>query len=353
MLYKENFEETKKYFKAFWEKEIIDRPLIAVKCPKDESDPGTPIHPLYGSSEDKHLEALRLQEEYFSKTDYSFAEGIPQYTCSFGPDQYGGFMGCQLEMGIQTAWAHPCIKDTLEGYNINFDKSENSVYRKWLNYFSIAAKYAEGKFLINMPDLHSNMDALSAMRSPEELCVDLILDPENVERIMKQIRATYPGVVDDVRKAANFEKTGSIGWSPTYCEGKFAVVQCDFSALISPEMVRRFVIPALREETAYLDHCVYHYDGKEALGHVDDILAIPDIDVVQWLPSAGDKRSIYWMDLLHKIQAAGKGLWIVDWTVEEIKNHFKELKPEGVIFSVDAKNRKEAEDLVTYVKKHM
>ena len=59
------------------------------------------------------------------------------------------------------------------------------------------------------------------------------------------------------------------------------------------------------------------------------------------------------MDLLHKIQAAGKGLWIYDWTVEEIKAHFKDLRPEGLIFQVSARDKKEAEELVSYVKKHM
>jgi succinate dehydrogenase flavin-adding protein (antitoxin of CptAB toxin-antitoxin module) len=63
----------------------------------------------------------------------------------------------------------------------------------------------------------------------------------------------------------------------------------------------------LLKKLHFLDHCVYHYDGKGALGHLDDILAIPDIDVIQWVPGDGNPRSIEWMDLLHKIQAAGKG----------------------------------------------
>ncbi len=49
----------------------------------------------------------------------------------------------------------------------------------------------------------------------------------------------------------------------------------------------------------------------------------------------------------------GKGLWIFDWTAEEIKQHFRELRPEGLIFEVGTKNVKEAEELVRYVKNHM
>ena len=350
--YKENFEETKKYFRAFWEKEVIDRPLLAVSCPKDPNHREWPAPYMAGSADGKYREALEQHEKYLASMDYSVAEAIPVFDCSFGPDQFAAFLGAKLEIQESTSWVHPCL-NTLEGFHAELDRSEKGVYRKLLDYIALAAEYGKGKFLVNAPDLHSNMDALSAMRSPEELCVDLLLDPDNVEAALAQVRKLYPTVIDDVYRAGKFAETGMIGWAPTYCEGKFAVIQCDFSCMISPDMARKFVIPAIREEAAYLDRCVYHYDGKEALGHLDDILAIPDIDVIQWVPGAGNPRSIEWMDLLHKIQAAGKGLWIYDWSVEEIKEHFKDLKPEGLIFQVETADRKEAESLVSYVKKHM
>ncbi len=118
-------------------------------------------------------------------------------------------------------------------------------------------------------------------------------------------------------------------------------------------MVRTFAIPAIEYEVNHLKHCVYHYDGKEALGHLDDILAIKGIDVIQWVPGSGNPRSIEWMDLLKRIQKAGKGLWIYDWSAEEIKQHFKELKPEGLLFQVTAGSAEEADGLIGYVKKNM
>ena len=350
--YKENFEDTKKYFRAFWQKEVTDRPLIAVTCPKDAKNPVWPAPYMAGSADGRYREALSRQEEYFQGMDYTAGEAIPTFECSFGPDQFAAFLGARLEIKAGTSWVHPNL-DSLEGFRAKLDDSETGVYRRLLQYISFAAEYAKGKFLINTPDLHSNLDALSAMRSPEELCVDLLLDEDNVVIAIEQVRKLYPRVLEDVVRAGNFDKTGMIGWAPTYCEGKFAVVQCDFSCMISPDMARKFVIPAIAEEAAYLDHCVYHYDGKEALGHLDDVLAIPDIDVIQWVPGSGNPRSIEWMDLLHKIQTAGKGLWIYDWTVEEIKAHFKDLRPEGLIFQVEAADRKQAEELVSYVKNHM
>jgi hypothetical protein len=36
--------------------------------------------------------------------------------------------------------------------------------------------------------------------------------------------------------------------------------------------------------------------------------------------------------LLKKIQVVGKGLWIYDWTNDELKQSYKELRPEGLFF---------------------
>jgi 5-methyltetrahydrofolate--homocysteine methyltransferase len=62
--------------------------------------------------------------------------------------------------------------------------------------------------------------------------------------------------------------------------------------MISPEMCRRFVVPALEYEASCLKHNIYHYDGIGALTHLDDILAIQSIDGIQWVPGAGQKRTI-------------------------------------------------------------
>ena len=112
------------------------------------------------------------------------------------------------------------------------------------------------------------------------------------------------------------------------------------------------MIPSIRREAAYLEHCIYHYDGKDALGHIDDILAIKEIDCVQWVPGAGQPRSVEWLDLLKKIQAAGKSLWINDWTAEEIKAHFRELEPNKVAFSLRTGTQEEAEALLDHLVKN-
>jgi hypothetical protein len=161
----------------------------------------------------------------------------------------------------------------------------------------------------------------------------------------------YMPIYEGIYEAGDMGRRGTIGWAPFYCEGKFATIQCDFIGVIGPEDARRFVIPALSEEASYLDHSVYHYDGPDALVHLNDILAIPRIDVIQWVPGERNPRLIKWIDLLKKIQKAKKGLQIY-CSVEEVKKFHKELRPEGILYCVEASSRQEADNLNSWLKKN-
>ena len=146
------------------------------------------------------------------------------------------------------------------------------------------------------------------------------------------------------------DQLGTIGWIPIYCEGKVHVEQCDFSCMMSPADARRFVIPSIEKELETLDHAIYHYDGKMALGHFEDILAIKGLDCIQWCPGAGEKPTIYWMDLLKRIQAKGKSIWMQDWTKEQILAD-TELDPALTIFSLNLGSEAEAEDFMEKLEK--
>jgi hypothetical protein len=353
-----DFDRKKTYWDAFWQKEVLDRPIICVSSPKD----GVPFHQHMQTDNISAMACLSKNYDPFLEsfrksvaTTYYGGEAIPYATLTLGPDQYAGFLGGEIisKEGYDTTWLHKIVDDWTD-FEVRLDKSKDSYFDKIKKFMEYAAKFANDEFVVGMLDLHSNMDALSALRGPQDLCFDLMDCPEEVHRVLNDVRKTYAEVFEMAYKAGNMEKTGSLGWAPTYLpSGRFAVIQCDFSCMISPSQAREFVIPAIEEEAAYLDRCVYHYDGKEALGHLDDILAIKDIDVIQWVPGDGQPRTIEWMDLLKKIQKAGKGLWIYDWSCQEIEDHFKELSPEGLVFSTWASSQSAADKLIENVKRKM
>jgi len=344
-------EHTRKYAKAFWQHEMIDRPYISIIVPQ-EGYRYSQSACFEAGMNGKYDEFLIPYMEYLDKCHY-VGEALPSMHLNLGTDQYAGFFGAKVENGWDedTTWSIPCVSD-FEGFDPVIDQSEDSHYSKLKKFFEYAAKKANGRYLVEMADLHSNMDTLSALRGAEELCMDIYDCPEEVHRVLNAVRKTYPEVYNALYEAGKMKEMGTIGWSPIYCEGKSAIIQCDFSYVLSPVHGKEFVFPAIEEEAQFLDHCIYHMDGIGEINHLDTILAIDAIDCIQWVPGAGQPKSYEWMDLLKKIQAAGKSLWIYDWSPEHIRAFHKELEPDKVAYSLNMNSKDAAEELVEFLVKN-
>jgi hypothetical protein len=347
--FKPDFERARTYWRAFWEHSVLDRPIVMAPTPKD------PAHPLKRPSiltraGGDYPGALDRFEQW-AATTYFAGEAMPSMDVWFGPDQFAAFMGAKLSYAEadETSWTTPCVTDW-RAAPLTLDETPGSAWRELQDFAKLAGERSQGKFLVSTLDMHTNLDALRGVRGTQELCFDLVDCPEAVDEAMRQVRALYAPVYEAVYAAGDMRR-GTTSWLPSYCEQRFAVSECDVICLLGPRHARRFVLPAIAEEAAYLDHCIFHLDGPAALKHLDDILAIPGIDAIQWVPGDGQPRSVGWMDVLQKIQAAGKGLWL-DWTIDEIHEHYHELRPEGVCFYLTPASPQEADDILDWLKHH-
>jgi hypothetical protein len=345
--YKPNFSEAKKYWEAFWNKEIIDRPCIYITAPKD---PANVIDraPYMAGINGNYQSALERFEVWANNTNF-LAEAIPSFDISYGPDEFAAFIGAELHIAAEesTSWVTPFVSDW-KNAEIKLKEGPSTVWNKMLEYLKFAADFSENKFIINTIDFHTNLDLLSAIRGPQNLCMDLLDCPDDVEVSLLEARKLFPLVYNKLYEVGKMKERGTTSWLPYYCKDKFAVIECDFVCMISPNDSRRFLIPALTEEAEFLDHSIFHLDGVNALVHLDDVLSIKAIDGIQWVPGDGKPPMLEWMDLLKKIQKHGKSLFI-QAKPEEVKIFHRELKPEGVFYMVDASNTKEAEDLLSWL----
>ena len=348
LAHKPDFDRAKEYWRAFWAHELIDRPCCAITTPKSDVEP-VPAPPYLAGADGRVQEALEQFDRY-AATTYFAGEAIPVFDVSIGPDQLSACLGGTLEYGSGTAWVNPFVQD-LATFTFEL-KLDNPNWQRLQRFYEAGAEYAEGKFLLAMQDAHSNFDTLAACYGPAKTCLATLDAPELVDRAMEQIRALYQPYCKRVFEAGKMYERGFLGWIPTWSATPFAVTQCDYINLLSPEMARRWVIPALEEETAFLDHTIYHFDGPAALPHLEDILALKDIDGIQWVPGAGNPPTYEWMDLLKRIQAAGKSLDLYDWGPEQIKALHHELDPALVFYRTWAPSEKEADDLLAWLKQH-
>ena len=150
--------------------------------------------------------------------------------------------------------------------------------------------------------------------------------------------------------AAVIKKTGyTTSWMPVLSDKPYYPVQCDFSAMISPEMFDKFIMPELRYITENIPRSIYHLDGVDAIRHLDSILKIESLNAIQWVPGAGnpDAGDEQWFELYHKIQSAGKGLVLYGIEPEALENVVKKLSPKGLFVSTHyCEDKKHAAELI-------
>jgi len=348
LIFKPNLDEALERWRAFWNQDFIKRPCVAVTAPKEGAEqvpgPGYPIRP------DDDFDKVLDQAEASLACRYYAGEAMPFFEPSFGPDQLAAFVGARLDCSADssgTSWSVPFVESWEEALPLRLGQGNNS-WERMLDLCRKAGERGEGRFLVGMLDLHSNLDWLAAIRDPIKTCIDLLDTPELVHRAMKNVRELYPHVYNAIYEAGNMAGRGTCGWLPYFCEGRYATTQSDFACLLSPAQFNQFVLPALEEECDFLDHSVYHYDGPVALQHFEAITGIRGLDGIQWTPGEGAKPMIEWMDLLKRFQATGKNVF-VNCSAEELKVFHRELEPNLVFYNVGVGSQTEADELLKWL----
>jgi len=369
----EIWEAMKKYYLYWWNNDFIDRVPLWVSAPKD--DPKS-RETLFG----KHLWIKREEKFDYKKTinnaikilQATFYGGLafPCYFPNFGTDVFSAYLGAEIEFSeffppvatgpsfiqadvIPVSWAkwgHPVLTDYSDLSQLYIHEN-NPYWQKTKEFTLYAVSASNGEFLVGATDIHPSMDSLAVLRgSPQNLCMDLVENPDGVKKAMgllweawlRVYEETYYNLVKD-------RQDGTTAWINLWAPGKFYPVENDLSVMISTDMYREFFLEELENEINYLDYSIYHLDGKDALHHLGMILDIPKLNAIQWVAGAGESTAgvSKWIPLYQKIQSKGKAI-IVYCNPEEVSLVVNSLKPEGLLVSVNCESEKEARELLAH-----
>ena len=347
--YKPDFERAREYWDAFWAHEIIDRPAAIVRVDKEmRQHYVSSVQPVMGDFN----ESIERIERYLNSTTF-LGEAMPGFRPGFGPDQMAGFCGAPLVVSpdsTNTSWSQKIVDDWAIALPLTIEEG-NVAWQRMKQYHKLAEQYTTGKCLLYNIDMHSNIDLLEGLRGAQKLLFDIIDTPELIERAMADARKLFFKVYNELWRYGDKDKLGSTSWLNLYSCGKYHPIQADFICMLNTQMVRRFVLPAIEEEVAFLDNACFHLDGPDALKHIDDILAIDRIGAFQWVPGACNKPQIEWPDVLKKIHAAGKAT-IIYATVDQIKAIHKQYPPNLVVYDTTVKTEKQAHELLNWLKEN-
>ena len=273
---------------------------------------------------------------------------LPSATTCLGPGSLALFCGSHPGFAEDTVWFYPCIEEMAEPEclpPLRFDPT-NSWWKTTEAIMTACADQARGKYIVGCPDLIENMDVLSSLRGAQTLMIDMLERPEWVEKKIWEINEiyyeAYQRIYDIIKLPDGSSTFGAFYvWGP----GKTAKLQCDASAMFSPDMYKQFVVPALTAQCEWLDNSIYHLDGTQAMCHLDTLLSIKPLDAIEWTPQAGiepggNKR---WHDLYKRILAAGKSVQVVNVELDDIKPLIDAIGTKGVYMLIQFKDQKEAD----------
>jgi hypothetical protein len=349
LAFKPDAAEAQNRLRAYWQGEIVDRACASVRAPRDGAVP--PHRSLIVAKDFDMAAAIEQFEEWASRMFFG-GEAMPALMPNYGPDQWAGFLGAKMTLVPEkdTSWVEPLVTDW-DAVELTIHPG-NCWWKAIMDLAELAAGRCEGKFILSSLDTHSNLDCLSALRSPGQLCMDLVERPDAVSRALKQIDALYMPVYDAVFQAGRMPEFGSTSWLDMSSDGRTQAIQCDFCCMISPQHFRQFARPSLEYEMSCLDHAVYHMDGPGQIRHLDDLLAIPNLHTIQWVPGAGQPSAPGWLELLQRIQKAGKRVQVIV-SVDEAKAIYTQLAPAQTFYLVtDCPNETESRRLIEWMKKH-
>ena len=330
-----NWGETRQHFVDWWNHEGL---LIGVwGTPRGEKqwevsfDPGPPRSKAHYYTDP----VFRAQCNHYSLANCCCpADTFPRASTDIGPGSLALVLGSAPGFSDRTVWFEPCIDpDNPEAHPpLTFDPS-NPWWRIHEQTLRECVRLGRGKYFTACPDLVENIDILAALRGPQHLLYDLVERPEWVEQKVAEINQawfeTYGRIYDIIKHDDGSAAFGAFQiWGP----GTTAKVQCDASAMFSPDMFERFVVPALTQQCDWLDYSMFHLDGSQCIPHLDLLLSIPSLDAIEWtpdpqVPTGGNP---HWYPMYRKILEAGKSIQAVGVEPSEVEPLLDAVGPKGV-----------------------
>jgi hypothetical protein len=330
--WKPDWEDYRRRATAFWERRGLlvgswGAPRTAVPH-ADVPDPGP------GRDwEERHVGwQWRIRAEHRRLANSAFPlDALPAAFTCYGPGSLALFLGARPEFK-DTVWFHPVTDDLAQLPTLRLDES-NPWWRRTVEHLTAQVALADGNYLVGLPDLVENMDILSSLVGGDRLMFDLVERPELVAAKIMEVNQVWLAAMERLVPIVSDHRGGNafgafVLWGP----GRTAKLQCDAAAMFSPRVFQRMIVPALTEQCRWLDYSLFHLDGTQAIGHLDHLLAIDELDAIEWTPQSGLEAGEHprWWEMYRRIKAAGKCVQVMVHDPAGIPALLDAIGPEGV-----------------------
>lgn len=344
---KPDFKQAMQRVEAWLNHEKTDRPPVRFSMHNAEfASEHAPANGRWPSLKARWFDAEYQVDSFLKSIEgrIFYGETFPVFSPNLGPNVYAAYHGAELEYAEVTSWIVHCVHTWDDIKRLRFDPN-NEYYRGIEELTRVALEKCPGKFMVGYTDLHGSLDCVADWRGQQDLCLDLSDAPDKVHEMLDIANQNFLPVFDHYDEVLKAHGQLSVSWMDIPSPGKMHIPSCDFTSMVSKRAFNEFFLPSLLTEVRHMTHNIFHLDGKGMLRHLDQILAVPEINAIQWVQGVGDDLPILqWIPIIKKIQAAGKGV-VVDLQLEELEPFMAETKPDGLFICVPAEEKDQPEIL--------
>ena len=338
--------ETKERYSRFWNRLDTDRACLFIQSSEHIPAFPEPVSPAQKWGDFTYREKQVLNE--VTHADY-YAEGFPSVFNNFGPGNLAACISGYYKFADATIWFEndpPFIEDWKKAPEPVTDES-SEMFRLVEDYDAMLRSHKD-VLVASVPDIGGTYDIIASLRGTENLLYDMYDYPEEMKAFAKKLapvwKAYYSHYVDRLLK----EQGCMTSWQPVWSDLPYYPIQCDYSAMLSPDMFDEFILPDLKQQTEFLSRSIYHLDGPGELPHVDSLLSLPRLNAIQWTNGDG-KPPLHdpcWFELYDRIQRAGKGIVLLGPEPEHVEDILRHVSGRGLYMSLYVDNEKQAKEII-------
>jgi hypothetical protein len=190
--------------------------------------------------------------------------------------------GCPIVASSDSIWAEPCVRDW-SSWPQQEPVLENPWARKLLEIMDALVRQSQGRFQVSPTLMRGPSDIFAAMRGATQFPLDFIDTPELAARGLEYGARIWQEIakaqLEHIPQSSDgyFALDAALrAWGPD----KLLWLQEDAMSLLSPTLYRKYVWPIDARLSSMFPCIAFHLHGT-ALWALDDIIQLPDVDIIE------------------------------------------------------------------------
>ena len=205
---------------------------------------------------------------------------IQRFTPAFGIPWVEAIAGCPVVAGPGSLWAEPCLESYQDRPSLRFDP-ENPWLCKLVEFTQAMVACSAGRFPVAVPQMRGPLDVLAAMRTPQQMCLDTVEQPEEVRGLLGELTELWIAVGRAVLETIPPFHGGYLGRMGMWAPGPAITPQNDVSTLLSPRTYGELVLPYDRLIVESFPYTEFHMHSTEH-HQLDQLLTLERLTAIEF-----------------------------------------------------------------------